>query len=291
MSKLGISSAVLLGLVLMLWHSTCEGAEFYLQKLGPVPLRMDSSRLMVRFDVDVDSAAQAGILNHFPQVGECIDTLRGPDGFGAYVCETDGGYLYFLESLEAIPGVYRVEPAYMTAAGAPFRTGSTFCVQFQQGVTRAWIDSVNSVYHVSVVHEGKGRPNGYLLECTDATELGVVEMANLYFELPETDYSHPNVVALISRDQYKAYDYYNSSQAQLKKVIGTFNQASVWDFAGLTNPITVAVIDDGIAQHEDIPAGRILPGWDERSVAWRWLLSRRSMRWDCGSIPLYFPGR
>jgi subtilisin family serine protease len=61
---------------------------------------------------------------------------------------------------------------------------------------------------------------------------------------------------------YKLFDYYHNVQAHTKKVIGTFNSASVWDFAGLTRPITVAVIDDGIDAHEDLPSSRILTGFN-----------------------------
>jgi serine protease len=61
---------------------------------------------------------------------------------------------------------------------------------------------------------------------------------------------------------YKLYDYYNSYQPHTKKVIGTFNTASVWDFAGLGRPIKVAVIDDGVNSHEDLPSSRVLAGYD-----------------------------
>ncbi|MBU0984838.1 MAG: S8 family serine peptidase [candidate division Zixibacteria bacterium] len=44
--------------------------------------------------------------------------------------------------------------------------------------------------------------------------------------------------------------------------MGTLGEASVWDFAGLSDTVVVAVIDDGITEHWDLPLDRILPGRD-----------------------------
>ena len=43
-------------------------------------------------------------------------------------------------------------------------------------------------------------------------------------------------------------------------MIGSFNEASVWDFFGLTDSVVVALVDNGVVHHEDLPAARVLQG-------------------------------
>lgn len=62
---------------------------------------------------------------------------------------------------------------------------------------------------------------------------------------------------------HKLYDYYNDFQWHIKKITGTFNVATVWDFAMPEQPgVLVAVIDDGFDYHEDIDPERIQWGYD-----------------------------
>ncbi|MEW6050275.1 MAG: S8 family serine peptidase, partial [Candidatus Zixiibacteriota bacterium] len=77
-----------------------------------------------------------------------------------------------------------------------------------------------------------------------------------------TRYSHPNFWVRAHLDSYHLYDYYNSWQWHVKKITGIFNQVSVWDFAGLSRPVKIALIDDSLEDHEDLPAGRIIPVFD-----------------------------
>lgn len=88
----------------------------------------------------------------------------------------------------------------------------------------------------------------------------MLDIANYYDELSYTQFAHPLVAIRIVPHSYTLYDFYNAYQPHTKKVIGTFNAAAVWDFAGLTQPVTVAVLDNGVDVHVDLPAIRIQPG-------------------------------
>jgi len=105
-------------------------------------------------------------------------------------------------------------------------------------------------------------PSTYVLMNTTNSGRRVLGLANIYHNLPETRYAHPNFGIPVQQMSYNLYDYYSTHQWHIKRVIGSFNTASVWDFNGLQYPITVAVIDDGVDSHEDLPDGRILPGYD-----------------------------
>jgi subtilisin family serine protease len=90
----------------------------------------------------------------------------------------------------------------------------------------------------------------------------ILDLANAYHNLAAVRYAHPEFGIKPVLFDYRIFDRYSQYQWHLKKVVGDFNNVTVWDFAGLDSAITVAVIDDGIAEHEDLPAARISPGYD-----------------------------
>jgi len=75
-------------------------------------------------------------------------------------------------------------------------------------------------------------------------------------------FAHPEFGIRFERHAYMLYDFYHKKQPHIKKVIGAFNETSVWDFAGWDDTVIVAVLDDGLEGHDDLPASRILPGYD-----------------------------
>lgn len=101
-----------------------------------------------------------------------------------------------------------------------------------------------------------------MLRITEANNVGLLATANAYHELPETYFAHPQVVGGTYYTAYTVNDNYRDHQWNIARVIGELNVRSVWDFAGLTDSIVVAVIDDGITTHDDLPAARVLPGYD-----------------------------
>ena len=80
--------------------------------------------------------------------------------------------------------------------------------------------------------------------------------------MKETYFSHPDNTGGNKFTAYTLEDQYHSYQWNIKQVIGQFNEASVWDFAGLEDTIVVAVIDDGVAEHFDLDSIPLLSGYD-----------------------------
>jgi serine protease len=171
--------------------------------------------------------------------------------------------LDFLDSVQEIEGVYQAEPYYLNEDDSAFLVGLTLCVAFNQGITGSQIDSINAMYGVVIDHEIEGMANVFVLRNTDSSGYRLLDLANAYYELSQTRYAHPDFGVRVQKHSYRLFDYYSGSQVHIKKVIGSFNTASVWDFAGLTgDTIVVAVIDDGVASHEDLPSSRVLAGYD-----------------------------
>lgn len=164
------------------------------------------------------------------------------------------------------PGVDLVEPYYLDTSLMPVMVGDRFLAAFDENVSSQTIDSINDAFNVVIDHEIEGMANVYLLRNTTRSGLRMLDLANAYYELDQTLYSHPDFRAHIETNAYMLYDYYGGYQPQTKKVIGQFNSASVWDFVGLESPVTVAMLDDGVDVHDDLPASRILAGYDVAGV-------------------------
>jgi len=184
------------------------------------------------------------------------------DDFLACSLSTSQGYEAFLDSLNTLPGIDLVEPYYRDDYDSAFLVGQQFCVAFQEDMTQAEIDAINDPYGVIIDHPVAYMPNVFVMRNSKATGMRMLELANMYYDLDATRYSHPNFSVRPVLNSYNLYDYYSDYQPHTKKVIGSFNDVSVWDFAGLESPITVAVIDDGVTSHEDLPEARLLEGYD-----------------------------
>ncbi len=135
----------------------------------------------------------------------------------------------------------------MSIDSSSMLAGTRFYTAFDSSLTNSEIDSICNFYNVTVLNEVRGLFNVFVLLNTPITNQSTVDLANFFYEMPETRYSHPELGVQTIKFSYNLYDFYADYQPHTKKVIGEFNVASVWDFAGLTdNIINVAVIDDGV---------------------------------------------
>jgi len=249
------------GICLLLLLASMAKAQYWHGVDGTVPLRIDSSRISIKPDdgfstQEVEEALS--LLVRFTGIAE----EEAPSGFVVGLLSSAPGYDEFLDTLQAIPGIDLVEPYYLDESGQPVMVGDRFLAAFDESVSAQTIDSINDAFNVVTDHEIAGMTNVYVLKNTAYSGLRMLDLANAYYNLAQTLYSHPDFRAHIETMSYKLYDYYNSYQPQTKKVIGQFNSASVWDLVGLDRPIVVAMLDDGLDEHEDLPASRILPGYD-----------------------------
>ena len=237
-------------------------AQYYYSAGQQIPLQIDSSRVTLKFDSTVSEETKHSILLSLGCLSEPLQDDYLIHGFVSCSLYNTNGYFYHLDYLEALPEIKRVEPYYMTENGVPVLMGLSFFTRFNDGITISEIDSINTIYNVEISGIPEGRANVYYIEVTDSTEYYLLDIANIYYELPETKYAHPNFSMYVEPDGYKLYDYYHQYQWHTKKVTGHFNEATVWDFAGLDKPIRVAVLDDGLGSHPDIDNNRVTGSWN-----------------------------
>ncbi len=176
-----------------------------------------------------------------------------------YHIDSVTNYLY------TYPDVVAVSPYFTDTTGLQMTIGDKISCKFQPEVPRSFVDSLNEGYGVVVYEEKTTGDNRFLLEVTDSAQLSTLDIANLYYELDETVYSHPDFVFGLIADEYKVYDYYRQFQWNIARVSmaeSVDDRHRAWEITTGDSEIIVAVLDDGVAVHEDLPSGRLLLGFN-----------------------------
>ncbi|MDH3891083.1 MAG: S8 family serine peptidase [candidate division Zixibacteria bacterium] len=220
----------------------------------------DSLKITIRFDQTVSVDQQDSIVAAIGRIADVLDDYHVYHGFMACSLTTGNGYINFLDSLRGIEEISLVEPYYISEIGTPSLVGASFCVGLQPGTTLEFVDSLIAHYDLELGRQ----PMTNVAEIinTDSSNLRLWQLVDTFLTLPGLAFVQPNYGPGVEADGYRLYDYYHDFQPHLKKVIGTFDSASVWDFAGMNRDVVVAVLDRGVDEHEDLPSERIIHGYD-----------------------------
>ncbi|WP_457652733.1 S8 family serine peptidase [Rhodocaloribacter sp.] len=167
----------------------------------------------------------------------------------------------YVEELDARPEVAVVSPVYLNdgVESIPF---DQFVVRFEPSVTPDQIERLNRRHHVEVVRISAANPHRYTFRITAASGRSALEMSQLYFESLPAVYALPDFVLPIQLhgnpgDPYFAYQYYYNQSNDID-----LDAPEAWDVTKGSSSVIVAVIDEGVASHEDLPASRLVPGFD-----------------------------
>ncbi len=237
-------------------------AQHMIGPKGSIPLREDSSRLLIKFEPTFAPQERQNFLAELAPILRTIYDNRVEEGFLACSLFAPQSTMRLSDSLRSLPGIDLAEPYYLTTNNTQLLADETFIVAFRSNVSRGTIDSIAIAQHVLIDREMESMPNVFLIRNSKRSARSLLDVSNTFAQLSIAAYSCPNFNCPIVKSVYHVFDYYHPHQYHSKKVIGNFNQASVWDFAGLTRPVTVALVDDGFNWHYDIPANRILQGKD-----------------------------
>lgn len=254
--------AILLQAVAPNAHTQVVPDTFYFGTTAPVNLRVDSSRICISFLESSSVYERTAILESFPGIGAPINTPDTMDGYRVYAVTSATGYCELLSLLNAVAQVDLAAPFYRFPDSVAAPIGKRLCIRFNEDVTPDSALSIAQAFGVGLVGEIPGMHNVYTALNTSASGAFTVNTANALHNLPSTVYAHPSIGGRFAHTAYKVFDFYGTYQPHIKRVIGELNVRTVWDFGGLTRSTTVAVIDDGVAAHEDLPAGKIDRGID-----------------------------
>ena len=185
-------SRLLLGVGFVLLILSVNGnSQFYYGPDGPVPLKIDSSKVCLKLAPLSAPSALNTLLSSIDRLATDIPDNNARDGF--YVCSltTSAGYLAFLDSLQSVSGVYLVEPYYLAANDSAMLVGDVFCVMFDTSLSRHSIDSINTSLGAVIDRELLGLPNAFVQRNTDSSSLRLLELSNAFHDLPETEFAEP----------------------------------------------------------------------------------------------------
>jgi hypothetical protein len=183
--------AVIVLIVIQMLPSNVLG-EYYYSSGNQIPLMVDSLRMVMKFDEGPNQSSVEQLMDLFPRIAGATDDPLPADDFFACSLNAGQGYYEFLDSVQAVDGVYLVEPYYLVPDSSEFVVCGRFCAAFDSSLTTSQIDSINNIYHVETMQELLGMHNVYLFKNTDQSGYRTLDLANLYYDLPETRYSHPD---------------------------------------------------------------------------------------------------
>ena len=184
-------------------------AEYYYSDNRQIVLNVDSTKVLILFDDD-PFQFEAFMLS-YPRI-DSVKAAFGQDGFKVTEINTGANLEQFLDSLLLDPRVSLANPYFTNSQDSALMVGRTICCKFGDNVSYDFIDSLNAYYDVEIVYENEITPKQFLLSVMDDAEYSTLEIANIYYELDETEFSHPNFLGGLEWHSYFIYDHYWEEQ-------------------------------------------------------------------------------
>jgi hypothetical protein len=164
--------------------------------------------------------------------------------------------LEMVNTLRLDPQFFVVNPVYEIDSN-PLIAYDVFVIYIEEETDLSELDRLNQQYNVELIDRDLFLPNIISLRMLSYDEKSVTEMARLYYENLSLLWSVPDFKREIIRhsqinDPYYPYQFYlNMTSTPL-----------AWDITKGVQDIVVAVIDDGVMAHEDLPSSRLVEGYD-----------------------------
>lgn len=251
--------------LLVLFIFPLFGNDFYFYSHDrKIPLTISEDVLFVKFKSDLTDNQNKSIINQFVEVKEIQPSF---EGFSRIILKNKSEIPNLIEKLRSKEDVLMVNPQYLFKNAEKIVTDK-FSVQFKEDISFSKIEEINKENKVEIVTQRPGNRNLFVLRITPQSNLSTLETANFYKLNDNVVYALPSFfqkydIFSIPNDLYFPEQYYLHNTGQT----GGTNDADIdapeaWDITTGSPSITVAVIDQGVQSHEDLPASRLVSGWD-----------------------------
>jgi hypothetical protein len=137
-----VFKVLLVGAVMAIVFVGLPHAQFYYGATGTVQLRIDSSRVLIKFNSDLDEDGISAVLADLPMIGEQLDDKLVLDGFRAYRIQEPAEPGAPLPQLHATTGISLAEPYYLDSDDSAFVVGETFIAAFDSSLSLTQIESL-----------------------------------------------------------------------------------------------------------------------------------------------------
>lgn len=244
---------------------------YYLDKAGPFPLWFSQDKVVIKL---VEGQLFDG---GFPVTDPAIDGSRppqpAPDGF-FYVYLLPGASIpEMMERLDTNSFVDLASPVYLDSNSVEYVPNAEILAQFQPGVSTATIDSMN-LANLVVIAGTQAAPcvleDWYTLQISHETGKTALEIANIYEQSALTQFAIPSFwvdgqkfYQPVDSFFVRQWNYNNTGQNPPGGMVDAdIDAVEAWEWGLGDTSIVIAVIDDGVEAHEDIPASKLVPGYD-----------------------------
>jgi subtilisin family serine protease len=178
-------------------------------------------------------------------------------GFIKIKLQADQNSTDIISRLKKEPDVEFVNPVFLNNSGSEIYFNNEFVVRFKETVSEAQIAMLNSEYGVEIKSVRRDIGSVYTFLIVKKTNLSVFQVAQKYYELLDCEWSMPDFYGGFHKlgtpnDPYFSNQYYAQNISAPK----------AWDISKGSSSIIIAVIDDGLSVHEDLPLTRLVGGYD-----------------------------
>jgi hypothetical protein len=166
------------------------------------------------------------------------------------------GTLETIGTMRLDPDWLIVNPVY-SIEGSPLIPYDVFVVYIEDETVIDDLEQLNYRYGVELIDRDIFLPNIVTLRLKSQEKYTVTEMARLYYEnLPlrwsVPDYKQEIVRNPLPNDDYYIYQFY----------LFMTSTPQAWNITKGSQSIVVAVIDEGVMAHQDLPSSRLVAGYD-----------------------------
>jgi subtilisin family serine protease len=253
----------LISFVLLMIVSPVHGYYYYSDSRA-IQLEVDSSEVLILF-ADGYSFNSEEIIEAYPRI-DSISDYSIYENFRVANISTGEALEEFIDTLNCDYRIAFANPYFIFRDSLPKLVGRSLCCKFAEWVSYDFIDNLNAAHGVEIINEKPYSPKQFLLNVSEESIETPLEIANLYYELDETEFCHPNFLGGYEwTGSYYIYDHYWEEQWAMHRIFqatpDSIRHKAFEITAGDTN-IIVAVLDQGTLPHEDLPEHRYVAGYD-----------------------------
>lgn len=161
--------------------------------------------------------------------------------------------------------------AYFTTDRDTFFTTSTLYAKPSDGTSQSVIDSLIHVFGLSIKYQHQDSQRPIVFQITEDSPVDLVGIANDLYESGLFDYACPSFAGMLhyDSDPYFQYQWHYNNTQQYGGIAGAdIDLLAAREYTVPSNPVLVALLDDGFELHEDVPASRWANGYDYVDLDW-----------------------